>query len=194
MKYTICLDKVVHSKFGDRTSGANIYFDANVLKFRYSPTKRVSTYVTHGVMGELSRLPDIFPQESVDQLIKLLDIKTVSEFVPIEDEYMISKVALEYSTKERQERGQIGWVDIQQIGLALDHVRKGKKTIIISNDSDILRTVKGLGKRLCYAEWGLRAFSVRRYIESQHAQEFVGLGGEKRVEKFKEVEMLYKVA
>ncbi|MEK6818740.1 MAG: hypothetical protein AABY10_02290, partial [Nanoarchaeota archaeon] len=104
------------------------------------------------------------------------------------------KVALECSTKERQERGHIGWVDLHQIGLALDHARKGEKTIIISSDSDILRTVKGLGKRLHYAACGLRAFSDRRYIESQHAQEFQGLGGEERIARFKEIEMQYKAA
>src|SRR3989344_604279 len=153
-----------------------IVMDTNAFKYRWVETD-FRYMVSSGIFNELERYSKVFPEEAIRDLGILLNPGIITKMVSAKDEkeiiesarlYAKSKLTLNRSKgprKKNRENGDIGWADVQQISYAMQRARNREKTIIISDDGDILGTVKYLRKRHEYMRKNVRAISVRRYLE-----------------------------
>lgn len=165
--------------------------DSNVMGYRLEGrTNKI--ILPSGVTIEVDERPEIFPRESINDYLKSMNLEILDYFIEPEQEYEILKAVSQLPKNEFPEN--IGWVDKQVLGTGMQFAQKGEKVIFLSNDGDILRTVKQLRLNLPYMRKNALAASVQRYIERQHPELLQGLDKHDK-DKFMEVlEPYYKLA
>lgn len=179
-----------------------VMMDTNSWRYRFSrsPHKIV---ITPGIQKELDMHPHFFPPYSVGQLKSILNPKTVVPFPSLQDESLIALASLKYQIeKTRKQEGdvdfsglrQIGWVDTQQLAHALQNARNRERTIIITNDGDLLGAVKHMRRMNIYARQGVHAVSIQRYIERKYGGLLKGVRGKARLAAIRELEQGYLIA
>jgi len=150
---------------------SEVVLDTNVFAFNVDyygePRKFV---VTSGVVEELARFPEVFPDEAVYRVRDLLNPEVVECFVSPEDEFLITRASLRNpKNKERRDSWEgPGWADTQQIGRAMNRAREGAYVVMVSNDKDIRNVVEELGKEVPDVREKVACVSARDYIGRYH--------------------------
>jgi hypothetical protein len=192
MSKYICLDNLFAKEcahlVGERNADTRFVFDTNSFRYVFGGLNS-QIIVTPGVVGELEKYSDVFAPEQMVRSFNALRIDSVDEMVSEEDEILITCASQENPKKFN--RGNIGWVDMQQIGYALGRARKGVKTILISNDGDFLKTVKQLRRKYEFVKKNVACVSVRLYLERQHAEDLEGFHGSFKKVLSRTIESIY---
>jgi hypothetical protein len=124
--------------------------------------------ITSGVLKQLERQmaenPSTFP-ESLKSHLEILSPRIITDFVSPEDEAKILNAAgsTYRKIKRQSELPDIGWVDANQIGYAMQNAREGKSTVLVTDDSDIIRVVKHLRRQEPYVKSHVLTASIRKY-------------------------------
>ena len=95
------------------------------------------------------------------------------------------------SVHEQDGSGDIGMVDTELMSYAMGRANNGLRTLIISDDGDILGTMKHLRTQLSSMKENAFAVSVNRYLQRRHADELRGLKGEQFDDKFRRIRQTY---
>ena len=173
-------------------------FDACALKLTYDPCyedKAYTCFITYGVIGQVLRHEDIFGKNAVKDIMRLLHPRILMPCISQEDEEDILQASLS-GPKRRNFRNwrdkMIGEVDSQQIGYALALARKHRPSVLLSDDSDILSTVRTLRQQFEYAKTYISAVSLRRYLEKKYSSQLAGLTQKPRDLLFQEIYSRYQ--
>ena len=169
-----------------------VLLDTNAFKYQFDPNP-YKIVITSSIIAELGRHPDVFPDHAVFEMGLLLDPDIVVPFVSPEDEYLIIEASMRVS-KRKNTAEHLGWVDMEQIAYALERARNGRNTALISNDGDILETVKYLRKSTPEMREHTRAISVQRYLERIHWGRLKGLESPYQMAIKREIESRYLAA
>lgn len=201
MSRTISLEELAKEAWGGLDSLANIgtIFDTASVGYRWKESV-VEAIITTGVMGELWKHIDKFPHETIRDFAYMFDPEVVEEMTSLEDEVLIKKATLKYAKnfvdingmKARRKNGSIGWVDTQQISHAMERAREGYKTLIISDDWDIMGTVIALSQELDYVKNNVWVLSVKKYLERVHKDRLSGLEKQYKNEMVREIISQYR--
>ena len=178
---------------GSLGENVKIVFDTNIFKYRIENVK-YKTAVSSGIFEELGRYPDVFPDEAVRDMGLLLNPYIIKEMISIEDELLIERAIARNPKAEYRKNSGIGWVDEQQIGYAMKRAREEKKTILFTNDRDILGTVYSLSEDLNYVRENVYCLSVHLHLKSKYADLLKGHEKFFAQALFKEIDSLYKHA
>lgn len=144
-----------------------IIMDTNMFKYRLTnPPKNI--VVTSGVIGELEKHREVFPQENVAQLFRAFNPRIVTPFISEENEALILRASLKNPKAAYRQAIGIGWVDTQQISYGIECATNGNQALLISNDGDIITTVEALREMRKDLANNLHATSLRRYLKSKH--------------------------
>ena len=199
MKKNISLKEMVQAECGAScicdTRTTPLIFDTNALKYRYALNEDsdYKVVLTCGVLYEVKKNKSLFKPDVLRQIYSMLNPQIITPFVSEEDEYLIGKSAS--NTPKRLEKGgDIGWVDTAQIGYAMERSRNNLSTILISNDGDILSTVKNLRRILEYMKDKVSCVSVQRYLERKYFSQLDGLERPFKRALFTEIDSQYKIA
>lgn len=182
MAKSICIEEMLRRECSDLARAGvdfgsiKIILDASAFKY---DLEHQGLNFAYGkiVENQIKRRADIFPVYSIRRMLEMLKPEKFSGMASSSDEMEITLAATEYENGEcrkpyhqsemKRNRlvGDIGWADVQQISYAMRRARKGYKSIIISDDGDILGTVKQLRRKNQYINDNVRAISVRKYLE-----------------------------
>jgi len=171
-----------------------ITLDTHAFYFRYNKTP-YRTAITSGVMDELAHFPNEFPEESLYRLSLILNPTPLSriEFISSKDEALILRASTKYPKKDRVMPG-IGWVDTEQIVYSLIRARNNERTVLVSNDPDILLTMKALREELPEMRDNAMAVSISHYLERKNRLYLENFSKEDRIIKFAEIQSSYLIA
>ncbi len=170
-----------------------VLLDTNAFRYRLNGNG-LKFAVSSGVFKELGRYPDVFPDEVVRDLGILLNPDVINEMISVEDELCIERAVAKSLKSAYRRNKKIGWVDVQQIGYAMERAKRGENTVLVSNDGDILGTTSVLRRREKYIREHVAAVSVQRYLERKHEAYLIGKAGHSRRELIREIEGQYLAA
>ncbi len=191
VNYLVLEEMVDASLRGARLNGSALFvFDTCAHKYRFAPTN-YDVAVCSGVLDELNRLPEVFPEQHIYTLAMTLDPKIVKNFVSKRHEGIVLGASFRSSKSGRISPG-IGWVDQQQIGYGLQRAEKNRHTVLVSDDGDILNVVRDVRERYEVYNKYLHSLSLREYIRARHSESLRGLRGRFKHELFKEILGLYR--
>jgi len=191
---------------GSTRENTRLLIDTNGWKLSYhNLNEPIKVSVTTSVYREMERFPEIFSPESITQLKKLLNPLEVNPFLPPEEEYIISLAASQnpktfpkgnnYLEKENQrQKGDIGWVDTQQIYYGIQRAKKGKNTILWGSDEDLWRTVEALREQYNFIRDHVTTASPRDYAIWENREFLKGIKNPFRLPLIREMESHYLAA
>jgi hypothetical protein len=163
--------------------------DPSGAKYYYHDIRH-KTLMTKTSLGQFSRNSETFPENALFDLSKILSPDIIAPELKFLDELLISKAAASNPKNSRSDR-EIGWADMLQISFALNEALNYNPTTIITNDEDILGTIKVLRKNVPGVKSYLSAISPQRYIERINGDFLKSIKAPFRIPLIKEIESQY---
>jgi len=182
--------KTVRPKMDD----PHLIMDTSSWRYRFTDPPR-SVIVTSGVTFQLDKFVEIFPETAIRDLSSILDPRVEYPMVEPSDELLIICSNLNYKKINRRAKD-TGWVDNEQISLAMNLARDGEESLILSNDVSLLGTVRELKKipDLDFDKSLMSTISVRKHLEKKYHSILMQFGEEKRSAMFESIEKQYFIA
>ena len=192
MDITIPLEKLIEEecirqKKPDHQN-SSLILDTNSFRYKIKPSNN-TVIITEGVARELYKHSRVFNKRAITKFISQSNCKIILPEISPENEYEILKAIFDPKGVGHD----IGWVDMEQISYAMQ-IAKEEKVTMVTNDDDILRTVKNLRKAHKCIKNNIICASIQRYIERKHSDIFIGLEEKARSTLLRGVNMLYEVA
>lgn len=196
MTKSISIDNLIETHFSDEKPEEKlaVLLDTNTLRYNFSPVKsnNYKVVMTLGVVVEALRHEKIFPYESVERLKSILNPQITATFVSSRNEEIILQAHDRYRKPGRSVGG-IGWVDVQQIGYALNQARAGRKVLVVSNDKDITNTIAVLRGDFKFMKKNSFYVSIKQYIRQKYAKNLEGIRAPFRHDLLREIESQYLI-
>ena len=182
--------KTVRPKMDD----PHLIMDTSSWRYRYTNPPR-SVIVTSGVTFELEKLPEIFQESTIRDLSYILDPRVEYTMAEPCDELLITYANLRYK-KINHRAKDTGWVDNEQIALAMNLARDGEESLILSNDVSLLGTIRELIKipDLDFDKSLMSTISVRKYLKKKYHSILSQFVEEKKRDMFESIERQYFIA